>query len=152
MQLHCCSHINHKNLIIGKDYESKGCWKENPEFENGNEGPRALKDIDKDIDESYGYYNQRTNPKQNCLDAALGRNFKFFALQDGGQCFGTNDEAEYKQYGEVVGGCDPAWNGKGSGFINHVYAIKTGKFFEAVYKECINKKNPVLLIIIYKIS
>ena len=77
------------------------------------------------------------------MDAALGRNFKFFALQDSGQCFGTNDEAEYKQYGEVVGGCDPEWNGEGSGFINHVYAIKTGKFFAWFCKE--EMKNIILV-------
>ena len=68
------------------------------------------------------------------MDAALGRNFKFFALQDSGQCFGTNDEGEYKQYGEVASGCEPEWNGKGSGFINHVYAIKTGEFLMGLIK------------------
>lgn len=113
-------------LTQGKEYVSKGCWTDKQDAQN----PRAITNIDGDIDESYNNghpYRNRLNPKENCLDAALSRELKFFALQDGGECWGTNEESKYKKYGSVT--CQAEWDGQGYSMINHVYEILTGKFF-----------------------
>ena len=84
-----------------------------------------MTNIDMDIDESYGHYKSRVDPKQNCLDAALGRGLMYFALQDNGECSGTNEEKNYKKYGKLEK-CTYDW--KGGPMQNYVYEIETGKF------------------------
>ena len=108
-------------MLLAKNYEPRGCWNDGVDDDNN----RAMTDIDKDIDESFGHYRIRPDPKQNCLDAALGRGLRFFALQDQGQCFGTDDEKNYKKYGKLEQ-CDHDW--KGGEMQNYVYEIKTGRF------------------------
>ena len=100
---------------------SHGCWKDLPWF-------WVFTKIDKDIDESLGQtFKDRQHPIQNCQDAALGRGYILFALQNGGECWGTDDRnLDYKKYGQADE-CNP--DGLGAKHINHVYEIKTGITF-----------------------
>ena len=114
---------------------SYGCW--------WDDATRALTNLEKDIDESFGTYLQRTDPLKQCKNAALGRNFPIFALQDGGECWGTDQQKDpyrhggsnpWEKFGKVNDvSCEP----KGGALINHVYEIKTGKlliiFFSNIY-------------------
>ena len=109
------------NLTLGKNSVPRGCWQDVQDVD----GTRAMTNIDMDIDESYGHYKNRANPKQNCLDAALGRGLKYYALQDNGECYGTNEEKNYKKYGKLEK-CDFDW--KGGPMQNYVYEIETGKY------------------------
>ena len=107
------------NAQIGKEYVSQGCWKDLPWF-------WVFIKIDNDIDESFGKtFKDRHDPIQNCLDAALGRGYILFALQKGGECWGTDDRnIDYKKYGQTD---ECKLHGLGGPKINHVYEIKTGK-------------------------
>ena len=106
---------------------SYGCW--------WDDAKRALTKLEEDIDKSFGSsYLERTDPLKNCKDAALGRNFHILALQDGGECWGTDQHKNpyfkggsnpWEKHGKVDdNSCEP----KGGALINHVYEIKTGKF------------------------
>ena len=45
-------------------------------------------------------YKKRADALQKCAEAALDRGFKYFAIQNGGQCFaGFNGEKRYNMYG-----------------------------------------------------
>ena len=76
--------LNHR-LTIGSQYESRGCWKDRTTT------PRTLTDIDIDIPKTFGsHYKKRKDPILHCLQAAIARGYVVFALQDGGQCFGSS--------------------------------------------------------------
>ena len=111
-----------RNIKKGAPYVSRGCWKDDI--------PRAITDIDADIPSANGHYKRRQHPEQNCLDAAKARGYKIFALQDGGQCFGSDNLNSYKTYG----GSTACSDGKGGPMANDVYEIRAGmlliKFFE----------------------
>ena len=98
-------------LHPGAPYVPRGCWQDQMQ--------RAITDIDADIPTSNGHYLRREHPEQNCLEAAKKRGFKVFALQDGGQCFGSDNLNSYKKYG----GSTQCSDGKGGPFANSVYEI-----------------------------
>ena len=64
------------------------------------------------------------------MEAAKARGFKVFALQDGGQCFGSDDLNAYKKYG----GSTKCSDGRGGPFANSVYEIREGIPFRIFYK------------------
>ena len=85
--------------------------------------------IDDAVIQKYRHYKSRSHPLQNCLEIAKAKNYKFFGLQDGGQCFGSKvTEAltvnGYKKYGESTA----CLNGKGAPMANSVYGVTQGKF------------------------
>ena len=103
--------------MIVSPYESLGCWKDSI--------PRALTSIDATVAKKHGHYKSRSHPLQNCLEAAKDSGHKFFALQDGGQCFGSKDSTAYKKYGDSTACSD----GKGGPMANSVYGVRIGKMF-----------------------
>ena len=64
------------------------------------------------------------------MEAAKARGFKVFAIQDGGQCFGSDDLNGYKRYG----GSTQCSDGTGGPFANSVYEIREGIAFGIFYK------------------
>ena len=55
-----------------------------------------------------------------CFHAALDKDMELFALQDGGQCFGSsNPKLKYTKYGSATG----CTEGKGGPLMNQVYEI-----------------------------
>ena len=103
--------------LIANSYESLGCWKDNI--------PRAISSIDEAVSQENGHYKSRSQPLQNCLEVAKAGRYKFFSLQDGGQCFGSNETTAYKKYGASTACSD----GKGGPMANNVYEIRSGRFF-----------------------
>ena len=94
-------------------YKSQGCWKD--------EIRRALPLLEGTSKHLEVHYKRRENPIKKCAFAALEKGASIFAVQDGGQCFGSRSES-YKKYGESSL-CDSY--GTGGPMANHVY--KFGK-------------------------
>ena len=69
----------------------------------------------------HGPYSLREHPVQNCLEAAKSRGYKIFAIQDGGQCFGSTNINSHKKYGIST---DCLYGGKGGPMANDVYKIQ----------------------------
>ena len=100
--------------FFNADYEARGCWKDGASrvFQN-LEGQSSFLD---------GSYKARTNAIQKCFQAALEKDWELFALQDGGQCFGSsNPSLNYKKLGIAEG--RKCVDGKGGPMVNQVYEI-----------------------------
>ncbi|XP_035682627.1 uncharacterized protein LOC118420028 [Branchiostoma floridae] len=97
----------------GECYQSLGCWKERP-----NRAIPSLEGTDPRLDDSYG---ARSNPVEKCYQVAHSRGFTVFAVQNGGQCFGSaNGHNTFFKYGRSSAcGVD----GEGGPWANDVYLI-----------------------------
>eukprot|EP00058_Branchiostoma_floridae_P006239 XP_002591727.1 hypothetical protein BRAFLDRAFT_80821 [Branchiostoma floridae] len=74
-------------------YTSLGCWKDVP-------SARAISILEKTDPRLDGRYTRRTNAIDKCYQVAVSRGFTTFAVQHGGQCFGSADGINtYKKYG-----------------------------------------------------
>ncbi|CAH1263337.1 NPTX1 [Branchiostoma lanceolatum] len=74
------------------EYISLGCWRD-----TGNRAIPKLEGVDRLLDDSY---QQRTSAIEKCYLVALSRGFTVFAVQYGGQCFGSADAHNtYKKHG-----------------------------------------------------
>ena len=85
--------------------------------------PRTMIPLEKTASILNGNYKIRLEPVKKCGDVAWSLGYKIFALQDGGQCFGTSSLEEYKNYGTSDACLD---DGKGGPLANAVYMIRTG--------------------------
>lgn len=78
-------------------FKSIGCWTDNVSDRaiNSLEGKHPLlKDPN---------YRARTNAFMKCAQAAMDKNYKLFALQNGGQCFGQRHQVDsYKKFGPSI--------------------------------------------------
>ena len=76
-----------------RPWEEKGCWADDVK-------KRTMVNIDHKIPKRFGAnYQTRRNPVGNCMRAAIERGYVSFALQDGGQCFGSPNIFSYKKLG-----------------------------------------------------
>ena len=97
--------------FVGR-YTSLGCWKDVP--------TRAIASLEHHFPEKY---NVRVNPIQKCFEAAMSFGYQVFAIQDGGQCFGSpTAQNTYANYGSSRY-CS---HGKGGPMANNVYKLKNG--------------------------
>ena len=94
-------------------YTSQGCWKD--------EIKRALPLLEGTSHHLEIHYKRRENKVTKCALAALEKGASTFAVQDGGQCFGSTSES-YRKYGESAL-CEA--DGSGGPMANSVY--KFGK-------------------------
>jgi len=97
-------------------FDQLGCWKDSM--------PRTMIPLEKTASILNGNYKIRLEPVKKCGDVAWSLGYKIFALQDGGQCFGTSSLEEYKNYGTSDACLD---DGKGGPLANAVYMIRTGE-------------------------
>ena len=75
------------------DYETVGCYKD-----TSNRAIQILEGTDRILD---GSYVSRRNPIAKCAVVAMRRGYSVFAVQNGGQCFGsTTAPLTFNQYGE----------------------------------------------------
>ncbi|KAI8492037.1 hypothetical protein Bbelb_304100 [Branchiostoma belcheri] len=121
-QRRCCfdnSIPNTKFCFINKkkgerpQYTSLGCWTDRRD--------RAIPELEGTDPRLDGDYEERKNAVKKCYQVARSRWFTVFALQDGGQCFGSADaQNTYKKYGPSTA-CKG--DGKGGGWANKVYQI-----------------------------
>ena len=69
-----------------------------------------------------GHYSHRLNPKAKCAVAALKKKYRIFAVQNGGQCFGSDSAlTTFDKYGKSTA-CGN--DGGGGVWANHVYLTK----------------------------
>eukprot|EP00058_Branchiostoma_floridae_P004418 XP_002589906.1 hypothetical protein BRAFLDRAFT_81966 [Branchiostoma floridae] len=94
-------------------YQRLGCWKDDP-----NRAIPSLEGTDPRLDDGYG---ARHNAIEKCSQVAHSRGFTVFAVQYGGQCYGSDDgHNTYSKYGRSSAcGVD----GKGGTWANEVYQI-----------------------------
>jgi len=90
-------------------YTSQGCWKD--------EIKRALPLLEGTSHHLEIHYKRRENKVTKCALAALEKGASTFAVQDGGQCFGSTSES-YRKYGESAL-CEA--DGSGGPMANSVY-------------------------------
>ncbi|XP_078661544.1 uncharacterized protein LOC144905673 [Branchiostoma floridae x Branchiostoma belcheri] len=97
----------------GPKYISLGCWKD-----SSNRAIAQLEGTDERLD---GSYTARANAIEKCYQVAKSRGFSVFAVQNGGQCFGSATAlTTYRKYGPSTG-CQK--DGEGGGWANEVYLI-----------------------------
>ena len=97
--------------FVGR-YASLGCWKDVP--------TRAIASLEHHFPEQY---NVRINPIQKCFEVAMSFGYQVFAVQDGGQCFGSpTAQNTYAKYGSSRY-CS---YGTGGPMANNVYRMKNG--------------------------
>ncbi|XP_035657768.1 uncharacterized protein LOC118403261 [Branchiostoma floridae] len=98
----------------GDCYQSLGCWKDNLT----DRAIPTLEGTDPRLGDSYG---ARSNPVEKCYQVAHSRGLTVFAVQDGGQCFGSaNGHNTFFKYGRSSAcGVD----GEGGTSTNEVYLI-----------------------------
>ena len=76
-------------------------------------------------------YQRRKDAIRKCYEVASERGYKFFAVQDGGACFGDESGGKtYMKYGRKTRGC---YNGKGGPWGNDVYQIYGNLFAEHIF-------------------
>lgn len=96
-------------------YLSLGCWKDEV-----NNGKRTISSLEGKSSFLNGNYKVRTVPVTKCMQAALEKGFEVFAVQDGGQCFGSADaKARYK----MAGSSNRCSSMKGGPLANDVYEL-----------------------------
>ncbi|CAH1240011.1 SVEP1 [Branchiostoma lanceolatum] len=99
-----------------RGYISLGCWKDTSD--------RAISKLEKTDPRLDGHYSSRRNAIDKCYQVALSRGFSVFAVQNGGQCFGSADgHTSYNKHGPSK---DCGSDGKGASWANVVYHI-TGR-------------------------
>ena len=99
--------------FVGR-YASLGCWKDVP--------TRAIASLEHHFPEQY---NVRINPIQKCFEVAMSFGYQVFAVQDGGQCFGSpTAQNTYAKYGSSRY-CS---YGTGGPMANNVYRMKNGNY------------------------
>ena len=98
-------------------YETVGCYKD--------VGHRAIKILEGTDPILNGSYSSRKNPIAKCAVAAMRMGYSMFAVQDGGECFGSATAPQtFDKYGKSDA-CRA--DGTGGPWANQVYVIK-GKY------------------------
>nr|XP_026696273.1 uncharacterized protein LOC108951050 isoform X2 [Ciona intestinalis] len=101
------------SYVLPLRYNDLGCW--------GDARDRAIATLEGTDSTLMDSYHTRTNPILKCARVALARNYKIFAVQNGGWCAGSaNARSTYKKYGSSTA-C--AADGEGGPGANQVYEI-----------------------------
>merc|ERR1711981_1474324 len=99
-------------------YRSLGCWKDEIQF-----GKRAMESLEGKPGLGRllkGPYKTRADAVTKCFKAAAIKGYEVFAVQDGGQCFGSADAKEtYTRFGQSFE-CSSM---KGGPMANDVYVL-----------------------------
>ena len=100
--------------LISSGYDTVGCYKDT--------GERAIEILEGRVPILNGSYSSRNNSIAKCAVAAMRVGYNMFAVQDGGQCFGSAAAPQtFDKYGESDAcGAD----GEGGPGANQVYVIK----------------------------
>ncbi|XP_035700319.1 uncharacterized protein LOC118432806 [Branchiostoma floridae] len=101
---------------VVKGYRSLGCWRD-----SSNRAIPILEGTDPRLD---GHYQARVNATDKCFRVARSRGFSVFAVQNGGQCFGSAEgHNTYTRYG-ARSSSDCGEDGEGGYYASSVYQIK----------------------------
>ncbi|XP_078670977.1 polycystin-1-like protein 2 isoform X2 [Branchiostoma floridae x Branchiostoma belcheri] len=96
-----------------REYTSLGCWRD-----TSDRAIPILEGTDPRLDGSG--YQARSNAIKKCYKVALSRGLAVFAVQNGGQCFGSTTLDTYNKYGASS---DCGEDGEGGLWSNHVYKL-----------------------------
>ncbi|XP_076807267.1 uncharacterized protein LOC143450551 [Clavelina lepadiformis] len=102
------------------EYQSRGCWRDT--------SSRAIPTVEGSSPILDGAYQHRHNALEKCARVAEYRDYKFFAVQNGGWCATSHSAGStYRKYGRS-NACKT--DGEGGPWANHVYEIilKFSKF------------------------
>jgi hypothetical protein len=103
----------YKTTPPGPGYKHIGCW--------GDTGNRAMPIIEGSDPTLKDWYQARTDAIGKCYNVAKAQGYKYFGVQHGGHCQGSNDLIGTKRYGES----NQCWpGGKGGPWANDVYTIE----------------------------
>ena len=119
-------------MFIETPYKTLGCWKDTI--------PRVLPTLEGNSKVSFvldGNYKTRENVVQKCYEAANSLGMEYFAVQDGGQCFGSPvyDSSSYMSIGKSTA----CLNGAGGPMANDVYKIIQGMLVAIIYYPAVDK-------------
>jgi hypothetical protein len=92
-------------------YKPIGCF--------GDKAERSMPILEGGDPSITGDYKTREDSIVKCYKFAKSKGYKYFGVQDGGHCQGSNNLAEAQKYGPS-GACT---NGKGGGWANDIYEI-----------------------------
>jgi hypothetical protein len=92
-------------------YNNIGCW--------GDKAERAMPVLEGADPSITGDYKKREDSIVKCYNYAKSKGYKYFGIQDGGHCQGSNNLAEAQKYGPST----VCSNGKGGPWANDVYEI-----------------------------
>ncbi|XP_035672187.1 polycystic kidney disease protein 1-like 2 [Branchiostoma floridae] len=95
-----------------REYTSLGCW-----WDRHDRAIPTLEGTDARLD---GSYSTRSNAIEKCYSVALSRGFAVFAVQNGGQCFGSTALDTYNKWGASTDCND---DGEGGLWSNEVYRL-----------------------------
>ena len=95
----------------GKLYTPIGCWADRAE--------RAMPILEGQHPWLTGNYQHREQAIEKCYRVAKGSGYKYFAIQHGGHCQGSNDINHSRKYGSS----NNCANGKGGPWANDLYEI-----------------------------
>ena len=116
-RLNCCkvSFVNGslRSIILStfSEYTSLGCWRD--------KSARAIPKLDGTDPTLRDTYRTRRAAIDKCYKVAKERGLVLFAVQNGGQCFGSLSLNGYRYYGRS----QRCRNGKGGPWANDVYKI-----------------------------
>jgi len=109
---------NYKEDIIISVYGHLGCYKDTPYWWDSLK--RSIPSIEGKYPKVTGDYRTRKDPIGKCADTAKELGYKVFALQNGGQCFTSEDaEKSYSKYGLS----DKCRDGIGGPLVSDVYTL-----------------------------
>ena len=101
-------------FVRSTGFEIIGCYKD-----AANRAIQTLEGKDTTLD---GSYHSRTNPIAKCAVAAMRAGYSMFAVQNGGQCFGSATAPQiFDKYGESAV-CKA--DGEGGFWANQVYSFQ----------------------------
>ncbi|XP_019616699.1 PREDICTED: uncharacterized protein LOC109464206 [Branchiostoma belcheri] len=127
----------HSTMQEGDRYHSLGCWKD-----HSSRAIPTLEGLDSGLGDMHNY-KTRSNAVEKCYQAAKSRSFTVFAVQYGGQCFGSADgHNTYCKYGRSTA-CQA--DGKGGTWANEVYRISTRTVNIALGKTAVQSSNENVL-------
>lgn len=107
-----------KEDIIISVYQHMGCFRDTPYWWRPEE--RAVKSVEGMYDRVTGDWKTRKDPIGKCADTAKDLGFKFFAIQNGGQCFTSADaDKTYNKFGVT----DKCKSGVGGPMVSDVYSL-----------------------------
>ncbi|KAI8490320.1 hypothetical protein Bbelb_320580 [Branchiostoma belcheri] len=107
------------STLEGGSYHSLGCWKDSS---HNNRAIPTLEGLESRLGDMHSYQ-ARSDAIEKCFQAAKSRSFTVFAVQHGGQCFGSaNGHNTYFKFGRSTA-CEA--DGKGGTWANEVYRITT---------------------------
>ncbi|KAK3712866.1 hypothetical protein QZH41_016907 [Actinostola sp. cb2023] len=103
--------------IIISEYQSLGCWSDTANWKDPqSRALLSLEGLDPRVSDDY---HTRKQPISKCAEIARELGYKFFAIQNGGQCFSGPDGHDFRKFGPS----ERCRSGVGGSIANDVYKL-----------------------------